>query len=164
MKIRIAGTTPESIVDGKGMRFTVFTQGCPHACKGCHNPQSWSNDGGKIVDTDELFNDFAENPILSGMTFSGGEPFLQPVPLIELAKKVKAIGKDITIYTGYTFEQLESSNNTEIKELLSYADILIDGKFEEDKKDLELLFRGSSNQRVIDINETRKEGKLVLAY
>lgn len=160
MNIKVAGLTPQSIVDGKGLRYTVFTQGCPHHCKGCHNPQSWAMDAGEVKDIKDIFNEFLKNPILKGMTFSGGEPFVQPKPLIELAKLVKSVNKDITIYSGYTYEELIAMENEDIQELISLADVLIDGKFIEEEKNLELLFRGSENQRLIDLNKTRENKEL----
>ncbi len=162
MKIRVAGLIPESIVDGRGIRYVVFTQGCPHNCKGCHNPDSHSVSGGKLADTDEIFEEFKENPILKGITFSGGEPFLQPEPLVELAKKVHEVKKDITCYSGYTFEELMEMKNPAVKELLENVDVLIDGRYIEEEKNLELLFRGSENQRVIDSKASIKLGKAVL--
>lgn len=162
MEIRTAGLTPQSIVDGKGLRYTVFTQGCPHHCKGCHNPQSWAMNGGSVKNTDEIFQEFLKNPILKGMTFSGGEPFMQPKPLIELAKLVKSKNKDITVYTGYTYEELLCMNDPLVNELLSLTDVLVDGKYVEELRDLELLFRGSENQRLIDMQKTRKFGEIFL--
>ena len=149
--IKIAGVVNDSIVDGEGFRFTIFTQGCYHNCPECQNPQTHDVNGGRDVDTDELFEQICENPLLSGVTFSGGEPFLQPKPLAELAEKVHERGLDITTFTGYTLEQLWQMNNEDVN-----------APFIADKKDISLRFRGSSNQRVIDMNETRKVGKIVL--
>lgn len=162
MKIRISGLVPESIVDGRGIRYTVFTQGCHHNCRNCHNPQTHDPKGGFDKDTDEIFKEFAEDPILKGITFSGGEPFLQPAPLADLAKKVHAAGKDVTCYTGFTYEQLKAMNNPDVEELLNECDVLIDGKFVEELKNLELKFRGSENQRVIDMEATRRAGHPVI--
>ncbi len=162
MRIKIYGISKQSIVDGAGFRYAVFTQGCRHFCKGCHNPESWDENAGKWMDTDEIFADFVKNPLLKGVTFSGGEPFLQPKPLIELAKLVKSKNKDVTIFTGYTYEELMEMQNEDIKTLLDLTDILIDGKFILEQKNLLLSFRGSENQRVIDMNETRKNGKLII--
>lgn len=107
MLIRIAGTVSESIVDGPGIRYTIFTQGCPHHCEGCHNPETHDFSGGRLADTDKIYNHIAENPLLKGVTFSGGEPFCQPAPLYDLAKRIKENTKlDIMAYTGFTFEQL----------------------------------------------------------
>ena len=162
MEIRLSGIIEESIVDGKGIRFTVFTQGCPHHCKGCHNPQTHDMNGGYIEDTDEIFEKFLEDPILKGITFSGGEPFMQPKPLINLADKVHSVNKDVTCYTGFTFEDLLKSDNEAIRELIENIDVLIDGKFIEELKNLELSFRGSENQRVIDVKESLRQNKTVL--
>lgn len=148
-KLRISGIIEESIVDGPGMRYVVFTQGCPHHCKGCHNPQTHAFDGGKIVDIEEIFEAFCENPLLSGITFSGGEPFCQPKALYELAMKVKKKGKTVMIYSGYTLEQLEEMKDVWVQKLLSAADILVDGPYVEELRDLTLKFRGSSNQRIL---------------
>ena len=115
-----------------------------------------------MVDTDDLLEELRENPLLKGVTFSGGEPFCQPAPLAELARKIHACGLDVTVYTGYTYEQLINQHNPDTDELLRQADILIDGRYEQDKRDLTLRFRGSSNQRVIDMNRTRAEGRVVV--
>ncbi len=163
MEIKIAGITKESIVDGKGIRYVVFTQGCPHACRGCHNPESWSFDGGYEKSVDEIFDEFKKNPLLKGVTFSGGEPFLQPKPLIKLAKLCHSVNKDVLVYSGYTYEELKGMKNEDVTALLEECDILIDGKYEESLKNLELLFKGSENQRIIDLKESKKEGKAVIS-
>ncbi|WP_195985492.1 anaerobic ribonucleoside-triphosphate reductase activating protein [Clostridium sp. D33t1_170424_F3] len=160
--LKISGIEPESIVDGKGIRYVIFTQGCPHHCPGCHNPQTHDFAGGREADTDALLAEIRENPLLKGVTFSGGEPFCQPGPLALLAEQVHALGKDVTVYTGFTYEQLQSRHDAGIDALLAQADVLIDGRFEEAQKDLTLLFRGSRNQRVIDMNRTRAQGCVVL--
>ena len=160
--LKISGTVDDSIVDGEGYRFTIFTQGCPHACPGCHNPQTHDREGGYLVDTDELYRQICENPLLSGVTFSGGEPFLQPQVLAELARRLQARGLNITTYTGYTLEELQQLNSPAINELLDVTDILIDGPFLLAKRDLTLAFRGSHNQRIIDMNRTRQSGTIVL--
>ncbi len=162
MELRISGLVPESIVDGKGIRYTVFTQGCFHNCKNCHNPQTHDPKGGRLIDTDEIIAEFREDPILKGITFSGGEPFLQPAPLVELAKQVHALRKDVTCYTGFTYEELLQMKDPMVKELLDNVDVLIDGKFVEELKNLELSFRGSENQRVIDMVKTRSQDKIIL--
>jgi anaerobic ribonucleoside-triphosphate reductase activating protein len=161
-KLRISGTIEESIVDGKGIRFVIFTQGCPHNCPGCHNPQTHDFSGGRVADISTLFGEIVENPLLKGVTFSGGEPFCQPAPLAELANRLRARKLDITTYTGYTLEQLQEKNDPNINALLEQTDVLIDGRFIQEQKDLTLLFRGSSNQRVIDMNRTRETGQIVL--
>ncbi len=159
--INIAGTVNDSIVDGEGIRFAIFVQGCPHHCEGCHNPQTHDFAGGEQTDTDLIYQKIKANPLLSGVTFSGGEPFCQPKPLSELARKVKADGLDIWTYTGYTLDQLQAMHNEDVDALLSLTDVLIDGRFVLDERDLTLAFRGSRNQRVIDMNRTRQEGHIV---
>lgn len=154
MKLKIAGIVDDSIVDGEGVRLTVFTQGCPHHCHGCHNPQTWSLDGGHEIDTEEIVEKLKENPLLSGITFSGGEPFLQPAPLTELAQAAHKLGLDVWSYTGFTLEELEK--RTDAQQLLNEVDVLVDGPYVEALRDLTLRFRGSSNQRIIDLNELRK--------
>ncbi len=162
-KLRIAGIVPESVVDGPGFRYTVFTQGCRHNCKGCHNPQTHDFNGGYIVDTDDLFAEMMEDPLIRGMTFSGGDPFEQPAPLAELAEKAHAAGKDIIVYTGYTFEQLleMAKSDSAADTLLHQTDILIDGPFVLEQRNLELKFRGSDNQRVIDVPRSLADGRTV---
>lgn len=165
MDIRIAGTAGDSIVDGPGIRFTVFTQGCPHRCEGCHNPQTHDFGGGKVVSTGEILEDIFRNPLLDGVTFSGGEPFCQAKPLVEIAEKVKEKGLDIITYTGYTWEYLarHADENNFYRELMEISDYVIDGKFELSKRSLDLHFRGSSNQRIIDVKKTLANGEIVLA-
>lgn len=156
MDLRISGIVEESIVDGEGIRFVIFTQGCPHNCKGCHNPLTHDFNGGRIVTIDEVFSQIKENPLLSGVTFSGGEPFCQPKPLVELAKKIHQIGLNVWSYTGYTLEQLMDMGEDE-KQLLHEVDFLVDGKFILEEKDLSLPFRGSRNQRILNLQKMRKE-------
>ena len=153
-KLRISGIVPESIVDGPGIRFTVFTQGWPHHCPGCHNPQTHAFDGGRLVDVADLAAQVEENPLLTGVTFSGGEPFCQPEPLCELAQLVKVRGKHVMVYSGYTLEQLLEMGKTKpaVLRLLRLADTLVDGRYVEELRDLTLEFRGSSNQRIIDLH------------
>ena len=161
MELRVFGTANDSIVDGPGLRFALFVQGCIHNCKGCHNPESHKLDGGTLQDTDEIFEQIQKNPLLDGVTFSGGEPFLQAKALSELAKKIKDKGLNLYVYTGFNFEELLSGANSENcwKELLKYTDFLVDGKFEEDKKHYSLLFKGSENQRIIDV-QSSMNGKI----
>lgn len=154
MKIRIAGIVDDSIVDGEGVRLTVFTQGCPHHCHGCHNPQTWNLTGGHEIDTEEIVQKLKANPLLSGITFSGGEPFLQPAPLAEIARAAHKLGLDVWSYTGFTLEELKK--RTDAQQLLNEVDVLVDGPYVEALRDLTLRFRGSSNQRIIDLKELRK--------
>lgn len=158
--VRIAGVVKESIVDGPGIRLTLFTQGCPHGCPGCHNPQSHDPAGGYDCEIEKIVSEVKKNPLLTGITLSGGEPMLQAKPLLELAQEVRALGKSVLIYSGYTAEQLlvMGEQTPEILELLRLTDILVDGKYEESQRDLNLLFRGSKNQRVIDAKKTAETG------
>ena len=162
MELTIAGVVKESIVDGPGIRYTVFTQGCPHHCPGCHNPQTWAFEGGQPTTAQALFEDFQKDPILKGITFSGGEPFCQTEPLTELAKLVHGAGKDVTIFTGYTYEQLLEKQDPAVDALLAQCDLLIDGPFVMAQRNLELRFGGSENQRLIDMKKTRQAGCVVL--
>ena len=162
MIIRMCGTEPESIVDGPGFRYVVFVQGCPHRCPGCHNPQSHPFEDGYDLSVGELWDDIKANPHLAGVTFSGGEPFCQVKPLLEIAHRVKRAGMSLMSYSGYTLEQLEAREDEETHELLGLLDILVDGPFIEEERNLELLYRGSENQRVIDMNKTREAGEIVL--
>lgn len=162
-EIKIAGIIEESIVDGPGIRFVVFTQGCPHNCKGCHNPQTHDFNGGENFNTDKLVSLVKENPLLKGITLSGGEPFMQSKALSKFLEKLKDTNLDVITYTGFTYEEILKNANIEnnFLELLNKTDILIDGKFEEDKKDENLMYRGSSNQRAIDVRESLEKGKIV---
>ena len=155
MDIRIAGVVPESIVDGEGIRYAIFMQGCTRRCEGCQNPATHPLDGGKILDTSELINAIKKNPLLSGITLTGGEPLLQIKPAIELAKSAKNLGLNVWCYTGYKFEEIPPA----AQELLNFVDVLVDGEFILALRDLELNFRGSSNQRIIDLNKLRNQNE-----
>ena len=163
--LRIAGIMRESIVDGPGIRFAVFCQGCPHDCPGCHNPETHDFSGGKVVDTDELFAECTEDPLHDGVTFSGGEPFCQAQPLYVLGQQFKARGLNLMCYSGWTFEQLLEKAKSEefVAKLLSITDILVDGRFVLEKRSLALKFRGSENQRLIDVQESLKQHCAVIA-
>lgn len=160
--IKIAGIVKDSVVDGEGYRYAIFVQGCPHDCKGCHNPQTHDFSLGREISASEILAELKEQSLISGVTFSGGEPFCQPKPLYELAKEIHALGFDLWVYTGYTLEELYELESEGVKELLSQADVLIDGRYEEKERDLSLAFRGSQNQRIIDMNKTRECGQVVL--
>lgn len=161
MNIRIAGVVNDSIVDGPGMRFTIFTQGCPHHCPGCHNPETHDFQGGRDVETDELVRQFSRNILLSGITLSGGDPFCQAVPCRELAYQAKKRGLNVWVYTGYTFEELMhgSEAHPEWRELLEVVDVLVDGRFVMEKRSLECIWRGSTNQRLLDVPASLNAGK-----
>ena len=156
-ELRIAGVIDESVVDGPGIRYVVFVQGCPHRCKGCHNPQTHDFKGGTTADIAQILREIDADPLISGVTFSGGEPFCQAEQLCELADEVKKRNKDLLIYTGYTYEKLVEMavSDASVAHLLETADHLIDGPFILEERDLELAFRGSRNQRYIDL----KSGK-----
>jgi anaerobic ribonucleoside-triphosphate reductase activating protein len=154
--LRINGIVEESCVDGPGVRYTVFTQGCRRNCKGCHNPSTHDEKGGYLIEAQTILTQFDENPLLAGITFSGGEPFLQAEPLAYLAEQIKARGKNVFTYSGYTFEELLRLIKTDavlgpaMQSLLFFTDTLVDGPYIEAQRDLTLLFRGSFNQRLLD--------------
>ena len=161
MLIRLYGVVNDSIVDGVGLRFVIFTQGCLHHCIGCHNPKSHDINGGYEEDIIHLLEMIDQNPLLDGVTLSGGEPFLQPEPLIEFVKEVKRRHLHVMIYSGYTFEELMQGTDKQ-KELLALCDLLVDGRFDIQKRSLSLLYRGSTNQRIIDIQKTLQSSHIVL--
>lgn len=151
MKLRIHNVIPESVVDGPGLRLAVFTQGCGHHCPGCHNPSTHDIDAGYEVEVEELSAMLAQNPLLSGVTLTGGEPFLQPLGCLALALSAHAQGKNVWAYTGYTLEALRGKDDKAIDALLAQIDVLVDGPFLLAERSLELKFRGSKNQRIIDM-------------
>lgn len=154
--LRIAGIVPESIVDGPGFRFAVFTQGCPHHCPGCHNPQTHDPAGGRSISLLDLMRQIWQiRTHLDGVTFSGGDPFCQPFPLYHLARWCHRLGLHVMAYSGWTFEQLQEK--PECHNLLNEIDALVDGRFVLAKKSLDLRFRGSSNQRFIHLSH----GKII---
>lgn len=162
MEIRLAGLEPESIVDGPGYRFTVFVQGCPHNCPGCHNPQTHDFSGGHLADTDDVIAHLGKNPLVRGLTLSGGEPMMQPEPLYLIAKAAKERGMNVWCYTGFTLEELLRENRADRMRLLSAVDVLVDGPFHSHERSLDLLYRGSKNQRLIDMPATLKSGTIRL--
>ena len=152
-------------MDGPGVRFVIFAQGCMHNCKGCHNPQTFALDGGFLITLDEVFKSISKNPLISGVTFSGGEPFLQAMNFSKLAKMVHSINLSVMAYTGYIFENLltNGKNSNEcVVDLLNNIDILVDGPFKIKEKNILLKFKGSKNQRIIDVKKSLKEGKTVV--
>ena len=162
MRISLSGVTGDSIVDGPGLRLTIFTQGCLHHCPGCHNPQTHDPEGGSWADTEDILAAAAENPLLDGITLSGGDPFLQPVPCLALAEGAHKIGLNVWTYTGYTWEALWEENAPEKIALLNETDVLVDGPFLLAERSLELRFCGSRNQRLIDVKKSLAEDKVVL--
>lgn len=164
-ELRISGIEPESIVDGPGIRYVIFVQGCPHHCEGCHNPQTHDFNGGRIEKFEEIIKSIKKNPLISGVTFSGGEPFCQSEALSELADEIKALGLNILTYSGFTFEELLKlgEKTPSVIDLLEKTDILIDGKFVLAQKSLMLKFRGSKNQRILDVKKSLEQNTAVLA-
>jgi anaerobic ribonucleoside-triphosphate reductase activating protein len=164
MKIRLANPLQQdSIVDGEGIRMVVWTQGCSHNCKGCHNPNTHSFEGGFIKDIDELKEEIKDVLNHDGITFSGGDPFFQIESCLEIAKYGKSLGLNIWCYTGFTFEELMIMKrfNKHVLEFLKNIDVLIDGRFIEEEKDLTLKFRGSKNQRILNVKDSLRKEKPV---
>ncbi len=160
MNIKIAGLVNDSITDGVGIRFVVFVQGCPHRCDGCHNQHTQDFAGGSYMEDGEILEKIKNNPLLDGVTLSGGEPFAQAEKLLWLAKEIKKLNLHLVIYTGYVFENLKEIQGA--YELLKYADVLVDGPFVKNLRDYTLKFKGSSNQRIIDVQKTLQSGKVEL--
>ena len=158
--VNLAGIVTDSIVDGPGLRTTLFAQGCPHHCEGCHNPETWDFSGGTEVSTEAAVEIVKSSPLCRGVTFSGGEPFAQAEGFAEIAKALKEKGYEVASYSGYTFEELLDGTDGQ-KELLQLLDVLIDGPFLMREKSLEIAFRGSRNQRIINMPESLKAGKVV---
>ena len=162
--IRLFGLVTDSIVDGPGFRVSIFTQGCPHHCEGCHNPGSHDPAAGKEWTLDEVEKKFTGNPLLDGITLTGGEPFQQPAACAELARRAHQKGLNVWSYSGYTYEKLRelAQRDEGVNALLSEIDVLVDGPFRLNERSLELLYCGSKNQRLIDMKKTRKTGEVVL--
>ena len=163
MILRLAGTVKESVVDGPGIRMVVFVQGCPHQCPGCHNPDSHDPAGGYESSTDDVISALPDGKLVRGVTLSGGEPFAQAEALVLVAAEAKKRGLSVVTYTGYRLEKLLEMGEQKpaIIELLHLTDILVDGPFEQERRDLDLAFRGSGNQRLIDVPATLLQGKVV---
>lgn len=162
--MNIGGFYSDSISNGEGWRAVLFVSGCPHHCLGCHNPESWDKDYGEPYVEDDIYNQMIENPFLDGLTLSGGEPFLYCEELFSLVKRVKATGLNIWSYTGFTFEELLrwAERNSSILAFLQEVDVLVDGKFQIEKMEPKKLFRGSYNQRIIDVQASLKNQEVVL--
>ncbi len=155
------GFVADSIVDGPGLRCTLFVQGCPHACPGCHNPATWPFEGGVAAEPAELAARVAAQPLCAGVTFSGGEPFCQAEALAELAARLRAAGRwELAAYTGYTYEELAAGTAAQ-RRLLSFLDILVDGPFIEARRNLTLRFCGSENQRILNVPKSLAAGGAV---
>ena len=160
LELELAGIAGDSIVDGPGIRTTLFAQGCPHHCPGCHNPETWAFGCGTPMAAEDILSVVKSNPLCRGVTFSGGEPFAQAGDFAELAKLLKEAGYEVASYSGYTFEQLLGGTEAQ-RELLGTIDVLIDGPFIMAQRSLEVPFRGSKNQRIIDVQKSLTAGKPV---
>ena len=166
MKIRLASPVlmPDSIVDGEGIRAVLWTQGCLHKCPGCQNPQTHSFDDGFLIDIEEVKEQIDALEGQDGITFSGGDPFYQVEECIEIAKYIKSKKMNIWCYTGFTYETLIklAKDNNKIIEFLKLIDVLVDGPFILEKKSLDCVFRGSTNQIIIDTKLSLKNKEVVL--
>ncbi len=163
MDIRMYGTVDDSIVDGPGLRFSVFVQGCSHHCPGCHNPESQPVDGGFASTTEAICTQIAASSSASGVTLTGGEPFEQPEACLEIARQCKQRGLSVWIYSGYTYEQIAAGHCGQAgRDLLKVCDVLVDGPFCEAQRSLGLMWKGSANQRVIDLAQTAACGRVIL--
>jgi len=165
VQIRLAAyLQPDSIVDGEGIRTVIWTQGCPHHCEGCHNPGTHDFKGGALVDLEEVYSIIDELEGQDGITFSGGDPFVQPLACSKIAEYAKNKGYNIWCYTGFRYEELITMAKTkpEIMSFLKTIDVLADGKFELAKKSYNLKFVGSSNQRIIDVPRSLEAKRVVL--
>ncbi len=161
--MRIAGTIQDSIVDGPGLRFTVFTQGCPHCCEGCHNPETHDFSGGTEMPVADIIKKLLSNPLTDGLTLSGGEPFCQAADCALIAEAAKGAGMNVWAYSGWTFEELLGKDDPDILRLLNLVDVLVDGRFILAERSLNIKWRGSKNQRLIDVQKSLKEGRTVMA-
>lgn len=161
MKLRVAGRVADSIVDGPGLRYALFTQGCPRACPGCHNPQTQPLEGGEETTVEAILAEIDADPLLDGVTFSGGEPFLQAAALAELAREIKKRDLNLAAYTGYLWEELRSANDPAWNALLAELDVVVDGPFVQALRSWTLKFAGSTNQRFIDVQRSLREGRVV---
>lgn len=164
--IRLAGIAYESLVNGPGIRRVFFSQGCRHNCKGCFNPDTHDFQGGEERDMDELIKDVLDNPILKGVTFSGGDPLERAEEFSYMAKKFKENGLSVWSFTGYTFEYIldHLDDRKGWREFINNIDVLIDGKFDENKMEDGIKFRGSSNQRIIDVPKSLEQKEIVLVH
>ncbi len=150
--IRIAGRIKHSSVNGPGVRYVLFFQGCPHHCIECQNPETWDPKGGEELPVEEIIREIQDTRYLDGLTLSGGEPFLQAEEAARIASACKETGKSVWCYTGYTFEELIQEKVPKAEELLKTIDVLVDGEFRKEEADDSLLYRGSRNQRLIDVS------------
>jgi anaerobic ribonucleoside-triphosphate reductase activating protein len=166
MQLRISGIEKESVVDGPGLRFVVFAQGCNRACPDCHNPDTWSLTGGELIEAKDLLDQILSAKLLKGVTFSGGEPFLQARPFAWLGQQVKKAGLDLITYTGYIWEELQhlAKTDDDVKGLLLTSDYIVDGPYLRGERSWDIPFRGSQNQRFIDTNASIAAGWVVQCF
>ena len=150
----IRGTT----VDGPGFRTSIYFSGCRHSCPGCHNPQSWDFSAGRRVSLKELLDVIEEEDF--DVTLSGGDPLYQGAALVPLLKGIRQLGHLVWLYTGFKWEEI--AGNPDLKEILNLVEVVVDGPFVESLRDTDLLFRGSSNQRLISVDDTLKNGTICL--
>ena len=161
MKIRLAAyLQPDSIVDGEGIRTVIWTQGCPHHCPGCHNASTWDFNEGALIDVKDVIEELKTIKNQDGITLSGGDPVCQSDACYEISKAAHEMGLNVWCYTGYTYEMMLT--NPKMRRLLSQIDVLVDGKFIQEEKSYDIYFRGSRNQRIIDVPRSLKEEKVVL--
>jgi anaerobic ribonucleoside-triphosphate reductase activating protein len=161
MKIYLASKIQfDSIVDGTGLRSVIWFQGCTHNCPGCQNPQTHSFKGGFEIDIDDIINEILSNSMQTGVTLSGGDPFFQYEGVTEITKILKEQNINIWCYTGFKFEELIKKQ--EYNNLLQYINVLVDGPYIESLKSYDLKFKGSSNQRIIDVQKSLQENKIIL--
>ena len=154
----------DSIVDGPGLRAVLWTQGCAHHCKGCQNPQTWDFNGGGLIPLEVVYEAIDELECQTGLTFSGGDPMFQPEACNKIAEYARKKGLNIWCYTGFTFEEIMKMSEEKpiYREFLDKIDVLVDGRFKIEERDLNLLFRGSRNQRLIDVKKSLEANKVVL--
>lgn len=161
MKIRLAAyLQPDSIVDGEGVRTVIWTQGCPHHCPGCHNASTWDFDDGALVDINDVIAELKKIKNQDGITLSGGDPVCQPEACYEISKAAHEMGLNVWCYTGFTYEQMLL--NPKAKKLLEQIDVLVDGRFVQEEKSYDIYFRGSRNQRIIDVPKSLENQQVVL--
>ena len=159
--MKIAGLVQDSIVDGPGLRFVVFTQGCQFRCEGCHNPDTWDSTGGTEVSVESIINDMLSNPLTDGLTLSGGEPFEQAADCVNLAAVAREKGLNVWVFTGKTFEELQEESKIDyaIAELVKLTDVLVDGRYIHEERTLSQKWCGSKNQRILDVQKSLVLGK-----